>query len=214
MRSSGPGSSESRANGETEQATREMLQSIFELVRAVALHGREHDLVTESAEALAEAIEHAAPPFTLFVFADAVLRDRTPLHFELEAFRRMQQLAGAMRRWSMQELAFEHVPEPEDLIEFAQAVMTTTHVNRTARRPNVPGLVLGAVWRPSAPQSAAAEAALEVYASVQLTRACAEAEALGASDGAWPWARAQALCARIERLTQAGASAAARSLEL
>ena len=201
-------------SAEIEQATRDMLQSMFELVRAVALHGRDHELVADAADVLADAIERAAPPFALFVFADAVLRDRTPLHFELEAFRRMQQLAGAMRRWNVQELAFEHVPAPEALIEFAQAVMTTTHVNRTARKPTVAGLVLGAVWRPSAPQSPAAEAALEVYAGVQLTRACAEAEALCASDAAWPWSRAQTLCARIERLTQAGASAAARTLEL
>ena len=199
---------------EIEQATFATLQRLFELVRAAALHAREHALIEESAEALADAIERAQPPFSLFVFADAVLRDRTPLHFELEAFRRMQQLAGAMRRWSVQELTFEHVPEIEALIEFAYAVLTATHVNRAARKPSVEGIKLAVAWRPSAPNSPAAEAAVEVYAGIQLAHACSEAEALSAAGAPWSWPRAQALCARIERLTLAGASAAARSLEL
>src|SRR6187431_3268946 len=97
-------------NADLEQATFDVLQHVFELVRAAALHGREHELVEQAAETLADDIERAQPPFALFVFADAVLRDRTPLFFELEAFRRMQQLAGAMRRWNVQELRFEHVP--------------------------------------------------------------------------------------------------------
>jgi hypothetical protein len=106
------------------------------------------------------------------------------------------------------------VPELDALIAFAQAVITATHVNRAAKRPNVAGIALASVWRPGAAHSAAAEAALEVYAGVQLTRACAAAEPLCAQPGPWPWPAAQALCSRLERLTATSASAAARALEL
>jgi hypothetical protein len=199
---------------ELEAATIDMLQTMFELIRATALHGEGDALVAQSADALALRIARAQPPFALTVFSDAVLRDRMPLYLELEAFRRVQQLAGALRRWNAQELVFECVPELDALIVFARAVITATHVNRAARRPNVVGIALASVWRPHAAHSPAAEAALEVYAGVQLTRACAAVEPLCAPAGAWPWPEAQALCARLERLTASNASAAARALEL
>jgi hypothetical protein len=199
---------------ELEAATVDMLQSMFELIRATALHGADDALVRQSADAVALRIARAKPPFALAVFSDAVLRDRAPLYLELEAFRRVQQLAGALRRWNAQELVFECVPELPALIELAQAVITATHVNRAARRPKVAGIGLASVWRPRTAHSPAAEAALEVYAGVQLTRACADAEPLCAQAGPWPWPQAQALCSRLERLTATNASAAARALEL
>lgn len=203
-----------RGRDPLEPATLEVLKSMFELIRATALHGPEHELVQDAAEALGADLEAAEPPFSLLVFADAVLRERTPLHFELEEFRRVQQLTGAMRRWSAQELRFENAPDNDVLIAFAQAVNTATHVNRAARKPKLPGIVLGTVWRPFAPQSPAAEAALEVYAGAQLVRACAQVEPMCKPENAWSWPQAEALCARLERLTAAGASAAARALEL
>jgi len=195
-------------------ATVAVLRGLFALPRLVALQGVSSPEVSQTADALRAAIARARPPFSLQVFPDAVLRDRAPLWLDLETVRKLQQLCSALARWNAQELAFESVPSVEALIELARAVLATTHKDRGARKPEVPGLTVGPVWRPFAAPTPGAEAALDVFAHVQVARACGETERLLAAPDRWSWSLAQTLCFRIERCAATSQSAMARALEV
>src|SRR6185436_8984306 len=110
--------------------TVEVLRGLFSFTRTCALSGSGSEQTIEAAHALRDAFARARPPFTLQVFPDAVLRDRSPLWLDLDALRKLQQLCAALGRWNAQEIEVEAVPTFEALIALAQAVNSATHKDR------------------------------------------------------------------------------------
>jgi hypothetical protein len=195
-------------------ATVDVLDCLFQLVRRIALHGNEHDEVRASADTLHGAFQRARPPFALQVLPEAVLRDGLPLPLEIEAHRRVQQLVFAFARWNVVELVIEAPPEPDSLIEFAQAVLNATHSGRTSRAPRLPSLRLRPMRRPG-PQYQGGEAVDDVFVTRQVTLALAALErVIAQGGGAWPWADGRAVVSRLERCLLVSPAATGRALEL
>ncbi len=191
----------------------EALEQLFALTREIALRGVDEAAGSPSMRALQRALSRAAPPFSLQLLSDAVLRDRRPLPLSSEQLRRCQSLCAAFARWGVQQVSFDEVPEPDALLQLAKALFTVTNSGGGSRPPQLPGLRFAALSRPGL-HPAPSEALLDVYLSEQIARAVEHAQQLAAGGRAWPIAAAQSLVWRIERCLAAGVSATARAIEL
>ena len=177
-------------------ASVELLDHVFALVRALALHDADAEPVQAAAGAALAALERAQPPFALLFLPEAVLRDVMPLPLTLESYRRAQQLVGALARYGTAEVAFERVPPLDALIAFATAMRDATHKSKSVRAPVLDGIVLRPRVRPGSSQHPAGDAAADVFAMRMLERAysCADAlaqpndarEGIDDAEMAWP----------------------------
>ena len=193
------------------EATIEALGHLFALLRQFALEGADAAGGRDAAGALAAALRRAAPPFALQLLPEAVMRDGVPLPLSLEEHRRAQHLVSAFDRLGVQEMALDRVPEISELRALGEGLFSAARKGRAARLPEFEGMRLRAL--PSV-QAGADESAIDQMTAEQVARVYVAAEALIASEGAWPWAAACSLASGLERCMASSISATARALEL
>ncbi len=192
-----------------------LLERLFVLIKTVGTLGTTHPQALEGAGAMRDAVANAKPPFSLQFVREATFRDRTLLPLDLEGFQRSQVLSRAMSHCGVQELSFEAIPGPAELLKFAQVLA------RGAQGPTdwLESLALnGLSWREIAGAGWGAESQAidaDLFAVTQLALAIAEAERLVADrNEPWHWTAGVGVVRRLERALEVDSAAADRALEL
>lgn len=187
-----------------------VLARLFGLLRSVKAHGTEHAQTLRHAEALSGAIAKASPPFTLQFVRQAVFRDGALVLLGPRNFARARWVAAALANAGADALTLDRAPSARALVAFGTSLKGSGTVP-TLGPAEAPSLRLGRLEAQLGVPAGEVDPAL--FASVQLRRAIAEADAL-CREGPWPWPRGMAVVRRVESAATASVAASTRALEV
>lgn len=197
-----------RETADVSPLARLLVERLFVLSRNLAVHGEAHPLVLQNAEALAAAMEAAAPPYAVQFVGQAVFIDRALAVLDPLNFSRANKLARALSALKINEIRVEWAPAPGQLVALARALGT-----RGATAPTVDGLHLREI-RGARGGNAGEAVEPELFASAQMVRALIEAESLEAAlDRGWNWSHGISVVRRVERARQVDYAACVRFLD-
>ncbi len=192
-----------------------VLERLFVLTKTVGTLGTTHPSALENAATTRDAISAAKPPFSMQFVREATFRDRSLLPLDLEGFQRSQVLSRAMSHCGVQELAFDALPSPADLLRLAQ-ILARGVQGPTDWLESVS--LKGISWREIAGAGWGAESQAidpDLFAVTQLALAIAEADRLvAAHTEPWHWTAGVGIVRRLERALEVDSAAADRALEL
>lgn len=197
-----------------ESSVRTLLDRAFVAMRTIGSHGPQHPLSMQAAEALDQAIEGAAPPFSLQFVSDGVFCDRALVPLDLEAYLQSRVLARALANLHVQELAFDApLGVPGALALGAAIAKGNAGPSDDLEDDPIDGLRVRDLDHARLGLDAV-NVDPEVAALSQAALAASAAEGLGATEGGWPWPTGLAVVRRLERASGAHANATAYAIEL
>lgn len=191
------------------RAARMLVERLFVLMRTVAVHGTTHPVSVQIAQALAQGIEGADPPFTLQFVRQAVFQDHALVMFDPGAFQRSLRVAAALDAIGVHEIAVDFAPQVEDIVALG-AELASGH----GEAPQMEGMRLRAI-RGAHSGTAGETVEPSRFSAVMLLRALMDAEHIYAGRGGpWGWSRGAAILRRLERAADADAGTTTRFLEV
>ncbi|MEZ4389973.1 MAG: hypothetical protein R3A48_02665 [Polyangiales bacterium] len=198
-----------RDPNEVGEQARAIVERFYILTRNVAVHGDTHPLVGQNAEALAAAMDAAAPPYALQFVGQAVFIDRVLAVLDALNFSRSLKLARYLAAVGVNEVGVEYTPSSQNLIALARALLS-----RDGAAPSVDGLHLREIRGVSGGGGSGEVIDPELFATAQMVRSLIESEGLEASlEGGWSWSSGISVVRRVERARNVDLAACLRFIE-
>lgn len=189
-----------------------VLDRLFVLMQIGTAYSATHPECERAAKELLQAIDSAAPPFSLQFVQEGAFRNRGMLPLTPEIFGKATAVSTSLAHLGFQEISFT-APTVRGLVGLGKALaaarLASTEEYSDAQ---FEGIVLRQMEH-ARRGSAAEEVNEEVYAATQFVSALESVEAVLSEKASWPWGKVVAMIRRLERAHERGPSVFSEALE-
>lgn len=194
--------------------TRDIVEHLVGLMRAVTTHGAWNDATSQAATAAAEAVNAGGPPFALQFVAGAVFRDRQIVALSPTYAARAHELARALGNLDAHELLVERNLDAEGASKLGALLAMGLTGNGKAADLQVPGLRVRSLAHPE-DRDGDGWIDAAVFAAQQVHTVLERAHAIDPDPAQpWPWSEGRSVITALERAVDAEPRVTDRVFEL